>query len=44
MGTEERGGGRGRGGEGNGRGLVPPHMTCLHDAPELIRTFWRIAN
>ena len=24
-GTEERRGGRGRGGEGKGRGLVPPH-------------------
>ena len=29
-------GGEGRGreeGEVKGRGLVPPHMTCLHDAP-----------
>jgi len=27
-------GGKGREeGEVKGRGLVPPHMTCLHDAP-----------
>jgi len=30
-GREERGGGEE--GEVKGRGLVPPHMTCLHDAP-----------
>ena len=33
MGKGGEGRGRGRGGEGKGRGLVPPHMTCLHDAP-----------
>ena len=33
MGNGGEGRGRGRGREGKGRGLVPPHMTCLHDAP-----------
>ena len=33
MGNGGEGRGRGRGGEGKGRRLVPPHMTCLHDAP-----------
>ena len=33
MGNGGEGRGRGRVGKGKGRGLVPPHMTCLHDAP-----------
>ena len=32
-GTKERGGEEE--GEVKGRGLVPPHMTCLHDAPDI---------
>ena len=43
-GGERRRGEGGEEGEVKGRGLVPPHMTCLHDAPDCSQLFYSLCQ